>query len=164
MDETIELYIKLAGLPLKDWNGLAIRNSSPNVDRIWTKHENKKICFHKIYPIKNRKPFYHPHPWDFKSKIIFGSYWSDIGYSDDLTTEPPPVSTRIFLNTGSEYSMKSNVWHTVEPFNCNFVFSVVEISSKTQREAPQTCQNNKIMSKEQINKMLFEFTFKLDKL
>lgn len=140
----------------KQWSGMKVK-SFPVVDRIWTSINGKKTCLHKIYPLAvGEVPYYHPHPWEFETEIIRGSYLMEVGQSDKLDMCPPPVGFKTRICQGSSYTMTPYSWHSIEPVS-KHVYSIVTINKKVIRQTPDPWETIAIMPRDQIKELLNEF-------
>lgn len=139
------------------WSGVKIRYEFPHVDRVWIRHNGIKICLHKIYPIdEGNKPYYHPHPWEFETEVISGSYLTSMGYSNDFGLTPPPVSCRMRAVVGTKYWIDAKTWHTVEPVD-EPVYTIIKLVKKVVREVPVECQRMDQMKSSEIASLLQTF-------
>ena len=145
------------------WIGMKIRYEKPYVDRVWLQFSDRhRLCLHKIYPLEGTKAFYHPHPWEFETLIVQGSYLSNIGCNftdqDRRNLIPPPVIARVLFTEGSWYSIdNTNAWHTVEPVSKS-TYSIVLIKKRWNVKTPGECQEqNKTMSIEEVAGLLRDF-------
>jgi hypothetical protein len=100
------------------WQSLFVDYEPPFVERLWTAvtvdGEPYRVFLHRIHPAELDRCLFHPHPWPSAIKILSGTYLMNCGYGPGM--EPPPVSMRLKLATGTSYEMAHpDGWHCVSP-------------------------------------------------
>ncbi len=138
------------------WFSMSIKDR-PNIDRLWLKSGESRLCLHRLYPLQpGQEPYFHKHPWACETRLLYGSYWMNVGYGAGPT--PPPVAARLRLTAGSVFVMdKAESWHTVEPDG--MVYSVFQITTRWDGQGEGTCRtrHNRLASGK-IEELLADFS------
>lgn len=98
------------------WGSMIVEDEQPYTERVWTNTKLGRLFCHRMRNCTSAPDMnLHPHPWPFETLLVKGSYYSDIGFSEDVEKKPESFM-RILNRPGTYYRMDSNViWHTVEP-------------------------------------------------
>jgi hypothetical protein len=74
-----------------------------------------RVCLHRFEYCEAKDAFLHPHPWPSAMKVLSGQYKMNVGFSQDLVSQPTTVVETI-LARGSVYaSDEPRFWHSVQP-------------------------------------------------
>lgn len=98
------------------WETLVINRRKPYTYRAFTMLENgRRLCLHRFECCDENEAFLHPHPWDGAFKVLKGSYWMNVGYSQCRESFPNYVMKSKMV-PGSVYTMTNPMtWHSVTP-------------------------------------------------
>jgi hypothetical protein len=107
-----------------EWDSLIVNRRKPWTYRVFRKFGDFRVCLHAFDPCSTEESFAHPHPWPGAFLMLKGSYIHNVGFSQDLQSEPV-FHFREIVRPYSMYEIVDRrTWHTVQPLERTYTIMV----------------------------------------